>query len=211
MIVLIGSIGVFGVLTAIDGFQDNIPITLLKDDIGLVNKNPYSENYGEYVLLFEYPVYRFVITGKSVLFTVTDNDRFTEYLICLDSFMDEYDLGDFTIYVFQKDGGVYYLSKLDRGDRYALFPAFEKIGGEAYVPIAPCEYFKLGTYSSYSSGDFHSLTTLSWDEIKAHYITFYSDNITIDNDQMQITLIIDSSIEYLISYSNFSIHIELVE
>jgi hypothetical protein len=214
MVVLIGSIGIFGVLTAIDGFHDEIPITLLNDDIGMVNKNVYSENYGEYVSLFKYPIYRFAFTGSSVLFEVTNDDRFAKYITSLESYIDYYDFGDWTLFMFQKDDGIYYLCKLDDREAYHgyfLYQAYVKVNRGADVPIAPCEYLKPGNFSNDTIGNFHSLTTLSWEEIKAYYVTYYSDHITINDDQREITLVIDSNIEYLITYSNLSIDIILVE
>lgn len=211
MLALIGSIGVFGVLTIIDILRDNIPITLEPDSIGLVNNNIYSEDYGEYAEVFEYPVYQLTFTGSSVLFNVTDDNNFIEYILSSPAFINEYDFGDLTIYMFLKNGTIYYLSKSIDIDKYVLYTSYVKIGtGDTYVPIAPCEYFELGTYSNHTSGDFHSMTTLSWDEIKAHYIAFYSDHITINN-QSQITLEVESDTEYLISYYNLSIHIELID
>ncbi|GEM_PF-3541687 len=211
MITMFVAIALFTILTINDGFHDNIPITIRNNEIGLVNNSIYSENYGGYEKVIEYPVYQLTFTGSSVLFKVTNDNKFVEYLGSQDSYVAEYQINDLTIYMLNINDSIYYLTKTKGVEKYSLFPSYTRVNNETNIPIVPCEFFSLGTYSNHILGEFHSTTSLTWEEVANFYSTYYPDYITMDYNQKQITISAELNQKYIISYDNMLLDIGLLE
>ncbi|MBU1144733.1 MAG: hypothetical protein KJ971_02605 [Firmicutes bacterium] len=210
MIILISLTGLFGALTINDWIHDDIPVTFSDDLIGAWNYNIYSDEYGEFINVLEYPVYHFQFTGSYVIFKVTNDSKFRTYIMSQESYLDEYTFNDITLYALKIDDAIYFLNKSNGSKSYTLFPAYVRVGNEKNIPVAPSEYFSLGTYASFTSGSFDSYTVLSWDEIEEYYATFYSDYVTVDHENKEIIFSTVGSYDCLITYDDSSIHIELI-
>lgn len=187
LITYISACFLFVFLTVSDWYNDQIPITIKVDNIGVTNHNIYSPNYEEYVTILEYPVYEYRQSGQEfVTFKVTNEEKFTNSILCNSNFIDTYSFNSLEIYMFKIDGSLYYLTKSTDLNKYTLFSGVVKIDN-VYIPILPCTFFNYGTYSSVQ-GMLYQNTSFTWEEIKLFYNSNYSDNIQIDDTLNKIVI-----------------------